>query len=182
MKAKFNYTPAGKLVRTICIIAFFALFWLMNYTDVFTGIAVRLFSHLSPEEMLVKVQFAFFPLTLMMAVTFCLRGEITADEEGIKAVYGVWGLVFWKKNIRYADIRFADCFVRRVRRGKHGYGYQLALAVRTTDNKVQEFVGSLNVSRSFAESGSSEFDNYVAEQPLTQVCRYINERAGSPRG
>lgn len=150
----------------------------MNYTDLSADIAVRLFSHLSPEQMLRRMQLAYIPLVLTAVISFSLRGEITADEEGIESVYVLWGLKLWKKYIPYADIRFADCFVKRVRRGKHGIGYQLVLAVRKTDNKVQEYAKSLNASRSFIESGSSEFDNYLAEQPLTQMCRYINEMAG----
>lgn len=182
MKAKFNHTAKINNIRILGIIAVLLGWYFLSRTQLASDISARIFE---------KIFFSV-PMTAMPAVTIILSipsfaafiafilmsGEITADESGIKAVYGLGRLVFWKKSMDFADIRFADCVVERRRRGKAGYKRVLVLYVRMTDNKVQDFVSSLNLPMFLAEPGSSEYDNFIADQPLMKICKYINERAG----
>lgn len=182
MKAKFNHTAKINNIRILGIIAVLLGWYFLSRTQLASDISARIFEKL----------FFSVPATAMPAVTIILSipsfaafiafilmsGEITADESGIKAVYGLGRLVLWKKSVDFADIRFADCIVERRRRGKAGYKRVLVLYVRMTDNKVQDFSSNLSFPMFLSGPGSSEYDNFIAEQPLMMMCKYINERAG----
>lgn len=182
MKAKFNHTAKINNIRVLGLIVVLVGGYFLLRTQLFEDISAKIF-----EKMSFSIPISAMPaITIILSIPsiaafiafILMSGEITADESGIKAVYGLGGLVFWKKSMDFADIRFADCVVERRRRGKAGYIRVLVLYVRMTDNKVQDFVSSLNLPMFLAEPGSSEYDNFIADQPLMKICKYINERAG----
>lgn len=182
MKAKFNHTAKINNIRVLSLIAVLGGGYLLLRTQLFEDISAKIF-----EKMVFSIPISAMPvITIILSIpTFAaftafilMSGEITADEAGIKAVYGLGRLVFWKKFMDFADIRFADCVVERRRRGKNHYVKVLVLYVRMTDNKVQDFVSNLNFPMFLGEPGSSEYDNFIADQPLMKICKYINERAG----
>lgn len=182
MKAKFNHTAKINNIRVLGLIAVLGGAYLFFRTQFFNDISAKIF-----EKMVFSIPLSAMPvITIILSIPsfavfiafMLMSGEITADENGIKAVYGLGGLVFWKKSLDFSDIRFADCVVERRRRSKGQYKKVLVLYVRMTDNKVQDFVSNLNFPLFLDGEGSSEYDNFIADQPLMKICKYINEMAG----
>lgn len=182
MKAKFNHTAKINNIRVLGLIAVLVGGYFLLRTQLLEDISAKIFAKMSSSipisAMPVITVILAIPAFALFIAFILMSGEITADESGIKAVYGLGGLVFWKKSVDFADIRFADCVAERRRRGKNHYANVLVLYVRMTDNKVQDFVSNLNLPMFLAGPGSSEYDNFIADQPLMKMCKYINERAG----
>lgn len=182
MKAKFNHTAKINNIRVLgLIVVLFGAYFLFRtplFDDISAKLFAKMFSVIPMDAMPAITAILSIPAIAAFIAFMLMSGEITADESGIKAVYGLGRLVFWKKSMDFADIRFADCVVERRRRNKNHYVKVLVLYVRMTDNKVQDFVSNLNFPMFLAGPGSSEYDNFIADQPLMKMCKYINERAG----
>lgn len=182
MKAKFDHTAKINNIRVLGLTVVLVGGYFLLRTQLFEDISAKIF-----EKIFFSVPISAMPaITIILSIPsfaafiafILMSGEITADESGIKAVYGLGRLVLWKKSMDFADIRFADCNVERRRRGKNHYVNVLVLYVRMTDNKVQDFSSNLSFPMFLSGPGSSEYDNFIAEQPLMMMCKYINERAG----
>lgn len=117
---------------------------------------------------------------LLIASSFfimALMGEITADEDRLTVSESIGGHKLYSYIIRIDKIKCAEYNVKSVNaRGyavyfqklkikmKKGIGYSFSFPFRSADGKP-------------FDTNSDEYKACVDKQPLTVLCKYINERA-----
>lgn len=175
MNVKFDRTPKIEGITSIAMIGgFFALDGLVT---LFIFLAKRFNSRALVYVSAVLFVIALIWIPLFVIINAVFKGSITTHEDGIEVVYGRGRIKLLHDYFTYGEIRFADCKLKQ-RHRRYGYYYILSLEVKT-DGGVYEFHKRLNITNGFTKK-KYELEEFLGEQPLMQLCNYINEQAGSP--
>lgn len=159
MKCEFDTTKTIETIQIIGIFVFFILFvvlWIINIT---LGMALG------------------FPLMIigilyMFALPEFLCRQINLGDEKLDVSYK-----FFSKSIMLNDIATAECTINSVGQRSGNVIYKLVLYIKCKSGKEYKFIKRLyDVDKDYPIQHADKFKQYVDEQPMMKLCKYINEK------
>lgn len=173
MKAEFDRL---KSVNTLWWISFYTAFisgWVF-----FTAFMMMYINELHGALIVVVIS----GILTMTAVVACViisdsHGLITADDDGVTVVSVFFGKEIIRPKMEYDKIECAECDVKTVGTRYGGVLYKMFFTVKMKDGSEISVFEELNIESGLPASKPDEYKNYINQQPLMQLCRYINKMA-----
>lgn len=106
-------------------------------------------------------------------------GVINADEKRVTVSYNFMGFRVFASHIGYDKIESAEYFIENVRSQMIFYYYKFILIIKKKSGRKVRISVRLDIKEEFPTESPEEYKKYLDEQPLMQMCKYINERLGN---
>ncbi len=119
-----------------------------------------------------------FILLVRAAVLSRVRRKIYADDKKLTVLHTLFKRNIYRKVIPFSEVESASYRVESRGDRLGNVHYYLILQVLIKNGGGTEFTVSLDIEQDFPAQHPDEYKAYVAEQPLSQLCEVINERAG----
>ena len=82
-----------------------------------------------------------------------------------------------EKVIKYNEIESAEYHIEDVRSRLLFYYYTFILVIKKKSGRQIKIAVSLDIDEKFPMENPEEYKKYLDEQPIMQMCKYINERS-----
>lgn len=123
------------------------------------------------EFELLSFIFAIFGAVLLRVKLSNLDGVIMCSQKSIAVCRK-----HRKRVIPFGSIESISC-VPEVMHTRYDVKHYLVFTVTLKTDKKLEFCKELNIEKDFPVQQPEKFKEYIEEQPLMQLCSYINERS-----
>lgn len=125
------------------------------------------------------VSLAVFILSVigLISVHLFKGGIIRADEEQVVISHNFMGVKAFASYMGYDKIECVDYQIEDVRSKVIFYYYKLILVIKKKSGKKVKVSVRLDIKENFPMENPEEYKEYLDEQPLIKICKYINERS-----
>lgn len=115
---------------------------------------------------------------LFGVIPCCLEncGEISADDTAVSISYKIFGIKVYSRKLEYDLIDYASAEVNAVGNTFRGVGYVMLLSVVLKKGSSIQLKKCLNISSDMPVKDPDKFKEYIARQPLSEICSFINEK------
>lgn len=170
MKCEFNYEKGSrKKWETFTWVMFFVLGAIISLTALI--VCVPDYADLASDIAILSFMVFAVLWTLIMTVKLhSLDGIILCGQDSIEV-----RRKRRKRIISFDNIESVSC-MPEVKHTRYAVKHNLIFTVLLKTDEELEFCHQLDVEKSFPVQQPEKFKKYIDEQPLMQVCMYINER------
>lgn len=120
-----------------------------------------------------------FLLLIILAIflSFFKGGVIRARGKQVIISHNFMGGRAFVSRIGYNEIAYAEYHIKALHSRWGFSNYILIMEINKKSGKKISLYNELDIKESFPTENPDEYREYLKEQPLMQLCKYINERA-----
>ncbi len=164
MNCKYDFIPASEMVFSLIVMAGVVL--------LSTAICVDMG----------EKSIAFFVIGAVCILLGCIQfnskncGEISADDIAVSISYKIFGIKVYSRKLEYDLIDYASAEVNAVGTPFRGVGYVMLLSVVLKKGGSIQLKKVLSISSDMPANDPDKYKEYIAQQPLSEICSFINEK------
>lgn len=167
MRCEFETTGTIENRRAVCVLMIAC----------FLTAAISTSPHFPDSLAVVFVILFILSVLLLIALSLLKGGVIRARGKQVIISHNFLDGNAFVSYIGYNEITYAEYHVESLRRGYSFYGYSLSLTINKKSGKKVTLSKSLDIEKNFPTENPDEYKEFLKEQPLVKMCKYINERA-----
>lgn len=171
MKCEFETTKIRSFLTEL-----FAFFAVMSFIFVFVFASIDQY-----KLMAFTISLIVFVLSVIGVIAARLfnGGTISAGEKEVVISYNFMGKKAVNSHIDYDEIDCAEFQIEGIRSRVLFYYYRFTLVIKKKSEEEVKVAVNLVIDEDFPIEKPEEYKQYLAGQPIMQMCKYINERVGN---